>query len=103
MYHSYISAYIGDLETDKNRSIGNFGKGTMEPLDVLQKVCMNSFIFPMTYFMCPVSQLPKLVSKDNKQNNKTQTMTRIVGKLTAFLLLISFSGLVSVSIRNIRD
>ena len=38
MYHSYLSAYQADPEMDKSRSIGDFGKGTMEPLKVLQKV-----------------------------------------------------------------
>ena len=37
LYHSYLCAYTSDPETSSNRTIGNFGKGTEEPLAVLQK------------------------------------------------------------------
>ncbi len=44
LYHSYVSAYGSDPEMDNSRSIGNFGKGTEEPMVVLDKV-----IFPCNF------------------------------------------------------
>ncbi len=38
MHHSFVSAYISDPETNNSRSVGNLGKGTSDPFDVLEKV-----------------------------------------------------------------
>ena len=42
MYHSYVSAYHGDSVMANSRSIGNFGKGTARPLQVLVKVNLRN-------------------------------------------------------------
>ena len=40
LYYSSMPAYSGDPETNKTRSIGGFGEGTLDPFEILLKASL---------------------------------------------------------------